>query len=163
MDHNTSTRLTPKGFMKTISIIHYALVAGVLALGLVNFLQTAISPDQENNAMTYLFPVFGLMGIFVGSIIFKQMLPKLKTENLLSKKLMGYQTACLIRWALIEGPALLNIVWFGNTGNSLYLAVGATLVIYLTWLRPTKQKLEQELELKGELLNQFKKEDEPCP
>jgi len=161
--NQSNTKQTPKGFMKTFSIVHFGLAAGVLALGLVQFSIKDIVPTSEidqEDPMIYIFPIVGLAGIFVGNLLFKQLLPKLKSETLLSKKLMGYQTANIIRWALIEGPPLLNIIWFGSTGNSLFLAVGGTLFVYLLWLRPAKQKTIQELELKGELLNQFKKESQ---
>lgn len=152
---------TPKNYLKTISILHIALVAGPLLLGTFFYLQTDVSTTSEDDMMIYIFPLLGVAGIFVGQFLFKQLTSKLKKDATLSSKLATYQTASLVRWALVEGPALLNFVWFGNTSNSLFLAIGATLLIYLFLLRPTKTKIQNDLKLQGPQLTQFTKTDHP--
>lgn len=153
---NSNTHTTPKNIVKNLTIIHLGFVFALFAFGMVQFFTNDIAStsqvDQADN-MVYVFPILGLAGFFMGNFIFKQLLAKAKHEPTLIQKLTGYQTASLIRWALLEGPALLNLVWFGLTGDSLYLMVGASLFICLLWLRPSKAKIAQELELKGESLN----------
>jgi len=75
--------------------------------------------------------------------------------------LAGYQAASLIKYALLEGPALLNIIWFSLTGNLLYLTIGGVMILFLFIQRPKAEKIEKELELKSDHKRQFYKLDEP--
>ena len=154
---------TPKGFFKTLSIIHMALLGGLLLVTVLLYLQTEKLPpnDSGEDVMIYIFPSIGILGIFLSKFLFKQQLQQLEDKKLLSQKLPGYLTASLISYALIEGPAFLNIVWFGSTGNMLYFAVTLTLIVYLLWQRPTRSKIENDLNLTGELKRQFNQVDAP--
>ena len=60
---------------------------------------------------------------------------------------MAYQTALIIRCAFSEGASLLGIVAFLITGNLVYLLLTGLNIIYFIWIRPTKQKIEDELNL----------------
>ena len=141
------------------------LIGGLLMATAVFYLQTEKVPPNtgEEDLMIYVFPSIGILGIFLSKFLFAQQLKHLEDKKLLSQKLPGYLTASLISYALVEGPAFLNLVWFNTTGNMLYFAVTLTLLVYLLWQRPTRQKVEHQLQLKGELLTQFRKENETYP
>jgi len=154
--------VTPNKFIKTISIIHLALLLGPILAGVVFYLNTEITTNgTTNDIFVYIFPVIALAGIFASKVLYRLFLNPLKQKEQLKEKLAGLQSASLIQYALIEGPAFLNIIWFSQTGNLLYLTIGAVLLIYLFTLRPTKTKIETDLELKGEHKRQFKKGNEP--
>ncbi|NKI30462.1 hypothetical protein [Croceivirga thetidis] len=149
---------TPNEFVKTISIIHFGLVAGLLAFGTITFFQTDIANSSslnQNDPLIYIAPLVGMAGIFGSKVVFQKLVERAKSANGLQDKLAAYQTASLIQWALIEGPAFLNLALFMSSGNSLYLAVAVTLLLYLAWLRPTKIKISSDLELRGDDLAQF--------
>ncbi|GMN10548.1 hypothetical protein MTsPCn9_24760 [Croceitalea sp. MTPC9] len=153
---------TPNKIVKTISIIHLALLAGPLLTGAFFYLNTEINTSgNTNDIFIYIFPMIALAGIFASKVLYRLFLNPLKQKEQLRDKLAGLQSASLIQYALIEGPAFLNIVWFSQTGNLLYLTVGGVLLIYLFILRPTKTKIENDLELKGEHKRQFNKGNEP--
>lgn len=155
MNINTQ-KTTPRNFLKTLAILHLALLAGPLLAGIFFYFNTEIKVNgTANDILIYIFPIIGLAGIFTSKFLYQQFLTPLKAHELLKTKLVGLQTASLIQYVLIEGPALLNIVWFEKTGNLLYLTVGGVLLIYLFMLRPTKSKIENDLELKGEHKRQF--------
>ncbi|MDT0605506.1 hypothetical protein [Croceitalea rosinachiae] len=157
-------KTTPQAFLKTLSILHLALLAGPLLAAIFFYLNTEVNINGASNEIfIYVFPVIGLAGIFASKFLYQQFLKPLKQHELLQTKLAGLQTASLIQYAVVEGPALLNIVWFGQTGNLLYLTIGAVLLIYLFILRPTKTKVETDLELKGAHKRQFDKLDESLP
>lgn len=152
---------TPNKIVKTISIIHLALLAGPLIAGAFFYLNTEISTNGSgNDIFIYIFPIIGLGGIFASKVIYRLFLNPLKQKENLRDKLAGLQSASLIQYALIEGPAFLNIIWFSQTGNLLYLTIGGVLLIYLFILRPNKAKIENDLELKGEHKRQFHKGNE---
>ena len=154
---------TPKSFVTTISIIHLALSAGLLIFGVFQYYSNTINlnASYQKDVLVYVFPLVGLAGFFVGNTLYRKILERLTEKSKLSVKLNGYLNASIIRWGCIEAPAVLNLAWFGIKGNSLFLAVGGTLALYLLWLRPTKTKIETELALKGTALSQFRRADEP--
>jgi hypothetical protein len=86
---------------------------------------------------------------------------KLKDKHSLKEKLSGYQSAKIIKYALIEGPAFFSIVIALNTENSYFLTIAAALIGYLYFQKPTKEQIESDLELTGKMRSQFQKMDEP--
>lgn len=156
--------LTPRKFLKTLSIIHAALLMGPLVLGAFLFLNTDItstSAQNSNDIFIYIFPLFGMIGIFASKFIYKRILSTLFNKNSLREKLMGLQTASIIQYALVEAPAFLNLAWFGLSGNSLFLTVAGVLLIYLFIQRPTTTKILNDLQLTGEEVRQLNKMDAP--
>lgn len=154
---------TPRSYIKTLTIIHYALLAGPMILGIVFYLNTALdlNGNTNNDIFVYIFPLIALGGIFGGNFTFKKLLLNSKKNDSLQHKLASYQTASIVKFALLDGPALLNIMWFSQTGNLLYLTIGMVLVLFLFMQRPTKIKIENDLELTGEHKRQFNKLNEP--
>ena len=153
---------TPNKIVKTLSIIHLAMAIGPLLTGAVFYMNTELNTNgTQNDIFIYIFPVIALAGIFASKVLYRVLINPLKQKERLQDKLAGLQSASFIQYALIEGPAFLNIIWFSQTGNLLYLTIGAVLLIYLFTLRPTKTKIENDLELKGEHKRQFDKGNEP--
>ena len=138
-------------------------MAGPFVLGIVFYRTTQIRTDGSinDNIFVYIFPMLGLIGIFISKIVYRKLLRPLGQKDRLSTKLAGLQAASLISYALVEGPALLNIVWFSQTGNLLYLTVGAVLIIYLFTVRPKKEKVVNDLRLSNEHKKQFDSMDTP--
>jgi len=155
-------KTTPRNFIKTLSIVHFAMVLGPLLTGVIFYMNTElITNGTQNDIFIYVFPLIALGGIFASKFLFNLFIKNLKNHETLQAKLAGYQTASLIKFALIEGPAFLNIVWFSQTGNLLYLTIGGVLILFLFMQRPKAEKIETELELNSEHKRQFQKLDEP--
>ena len=163
---NTTAVLTPKSFIKTLSIIHLGLMAGPFLFGVVIYSQTTDSYMDYSNTediFIYIVPIIAITGIFVGNLLFKQKMRSAGELDGLRPKLFQFQTASLIKYALIEGPALLGIVAFDNTSNLTYLYIAGILILFMYLLRPTKEKIALGLDLKGEEKAQFNKLDHPIP
>jgi hypothetical protein len=154
---------TPKTFLKTLSIIHLALIAGqvlfaITALGIKTKHQTDVK--NSNEAFMFIVPLLALAGFVAGHMLFKQQVNKLSGETSLKEKIKGYQGAVIVRFALLEGPSLFAIVAFLLTKNLLFLLVSALIILYFISLRPTKEKTENDLNLSYEEKLNFDKEDE---
>ena len=65
----------------------------------------------------------------------------------LEQKLKIFQSASIVKYALLEGPAFFAIVAYNLTGNALPLVIGVCLVLYLAVQRPNLQKLLDALPL----------------
>ena len=147
---NSIEKVTPKTFVKTISIIHFALLGGIIMFGAFVYFQNnnwILNIENTEDIFLMVVPLTILAGVLMGSIIYRKKVNSLKDRQSLKEKLTGFQEALILKYALIEGPAFLSIVAAMLTGNSLYLIISGVLVLYMLSLKPTQRKIEQGLEL----------------
>jgi len=150
--NDTSIKPNP-AFFKVITIIHFALLIGQVLFGITVFSitnSTAINLKAGNDPFFYAVPFLILFGILGGTFVFKQQVAKFAGKQLLIEKTQGYQTALITRFALAEGPSLFGIVSYMLTGNAFYLILIGLNVLYFIWIRPTKSKAEDDLNLSYE-------------
>lgn len=153
---------TPKTFLKTFSIIHFALVMGVSLFAVVTYMITEnqkFSIDYSGDFMFFVVPLMGIAGIMAGNFFYGNTLKGLAAKDTLKEKLSGFQTASIIKYALLEGPALFGIVAFMNEGNQYFLSISLFLIGWLLMQRPTRDKVERDLMLEGALKSEFQQED----
>ena len=163
MEKKENYELTPKGFLKTISILFLGLLAGPLIFGIFTYStikETKIDYSDTNDIFLFLVPLVAISGILVGNILFKEQIDKLKNKDSLREKLSGFQTASIIKYALLEGPAFLGIVAFNDNGNLLYLIISGILILYLISQRPTNDIIETTLNFTNEQQNQFNQREQ---
>ena len=126
MEKKETYELTPKRFLKTISIIHFALFVGPLAFGIFHYFniqETKIDYSNIDDVYLFLVPILGILGIFGGNVLFNEKINDLTKLNTLREKLVGFQTASIIKYAFLEGAALFGIVAFEKDGNLIYLFI----------------------------------------
>lgn len=141
-----------KSYFKTLKLLHLSLVAGlsiflVLAVVQGNGFQADLS---NTSTFLYLVPIVALLGYFGSQVLFKKMLAKIAHSDSLNQKLQRFQSALLVKYALIEAPAFFSLFAYYITGNALPLVIAACLLAYLFVQRPTKEKLETSLRLSAE-------------
>ncbi len=137
-------------YLKTVSIIHLALLIGQAMFATVVFIQSGSTKIVFNDASdSYFFIVIGLAvgGFAASNFLFKQNLNKANEQTDIKSKLAKYQSALIIRYALLEGPSLFGIVVYLLTGNLFYLIVSIVIMLYFLSLMPTKEKIKEELQL----------------
>ena len=64
-----------------------------------------------------------------------------------SERFAVYRSACILQWALIEGPCLFCIIGFFLTGNYAFMALAGVLIILFAMQSPTKAKVMLHLNL----------------
>ena len=139
-----------KGILKTLTLIHYALLGG---LGMFCAVSLLITQDVKWDLNAWDDPFFLMIpaaivgGLGMSSFLYKQQLSGLRAKATKEEKAKGYPTACIIKWALLEGPALLGIMAFLMTGNAYYISLALLLILYFILQRPTQQKMQSELQL----------------
>ena len=77
----------------------------------------------------------------------------------LNEKLTGYQSALIIKYALVEGPAFFTIVAYLLTANILFPFITVFLVFVLVLSAPRKDKLISDLNLSLSETNLLNKPD----
>lgn len=136
--------------LKSLTLIHAALVFGLVAFGFVSYFFGVGFVGQfqmQDDIFIYVIPILAILGYFGSQIIFKQKLAAINKTDELSSKLAQYQTACIMKYAFIEGPAILAFYIFMGNGYLLHFSIAVCLVAYLLVQRPKKDKLMDELNL----------------
>ncbi|WP_420572621.1 hypothetical protein [Kordia sp.] len=160
---NKLQHITPNQFVKTLTIIHLALVVGVVIFTCVTLFLNKDAMNFEfsgEDSFLLIYPVIAIGGVSMSQLLFKKMLAVAKQKTDLIAMLGQYQTASLIKYVLIEGPAMIGTVFFLLTNNAAFIAIAGLLIAFLVLQRPTKTKIESDLALRGELRNQFQRYDE---
>lgn len=150
MDNNKSINPSPGGFHKSISIIHLALLSGQIIFALIAYAQAVkvfFGIRNMDDELIYIVPLVAVIGFVASNRIFRQRMNALQHKKSLGEKMIGYQTALLFRYALLEVPTLLAIVAFWLNSNLFYLAIAGLLLLYFLMLRPTRDQFEQDLDL----------------
>lgn len=128
--------------IKTLQIIHLAVCAGTI---LAYFLLGELSIEKlkniqviDSSSIVYVFiPILAfVLSTFLFKSQLKQIDPKLKTED----KLPVYQTASIMRWAVLEGAAFLILFLKPD-----FILFGILIIIYLIFLRPTEERINNDL------------------
>jgi len=143
---------TTKEYFKLLSIIHLALIVGLVLFGLVVsfFIADFQHPDYTSELariVVYLVPGLCIVGMIAGNIISKSKFKLLKEESDINIKLTGYREALIIRNALLEGPGLFALVTIFITNDMNYLIYAGVMVLLMLAKKPTMRSLIAELEL----------------
>ncbi|MGE0019230.1 MAG: hypothetical protein AB7S72_06155 [Draconibacterium sp.] len=145
------TQLTSKSYFTSLKIIHFALTAGIAFFMLIAItLQfTGFEPELKEMEMILLgITVFAAAsGIFTGNLLFRKRLEQLVELKSLEKKLLGYQSALILKYALVEGPAFFTIVGYLMTANIMFPVITVLLIFTMVLFAPRKDKLISDLNL----------------
>ena len=136
-------------FIQTLKLIHIALVVGLTIFSVLAYAQNnSFNADiNTNSTLLYIVPIVALLGYFGSQMFFKKMLLQVNTSDSLQTKLNKYQTAAIVKYALIEGPAFIALFVYHTTGNALPLVIAVCLLAYLFVQKPTKDKIIDSLNL----------------
>lgn len=162
MQSNTQ-EFTPNKFVQTLTMIYMALLSGLLFFIAIVFFQFdgGMTPTFDtSDTLLLIYPVIAIGAIVVSQMIFKKLLAAAENKPGLKNKLDSYQTASIIKFAMIEGPAFLGIVLSMTTGNTAFIAIAGVLVIFLILQKPSRTKVESDLNLRGDDRNRFNRYDE---
>jgi hypothetical protein len=129
--------------IKTLQTIHLALTLGVtfayfFLSDLTSFNDLFILPVIDKNSIY--IGIIPIVAYVLSNVVFRMMLRQVDKKLKVASNLGAYQTASLVRWAILEGAAFYII--FNNTEFILF---GAMLIIYLALLRPSETTITNDL------------------
>jgi len=129
--------------IKIIQMIHLVLTLGValayFSLAEIASINELFILPEINNSTIYIGAIPIVAYIF-SNIIFKTLISRIDKKLKIEANLGAYQTASLIRWAILEGAAFLIII-----NNPDFILFGVVLIIYLALLRPTEIGVTKDL------------------
>ena len=142
-------KLMQNSFLKTMSIIFFALLAGQLIfIAIAFFIVTKNPPQSQNDDMlNIIVPILVGSGLFISNFMFRQLLGKIKNDSSFEIKLEAYRSALIIRYALLEGPSIFSTVAYLLSGNIIFLAFSGVMVLAFMTNMPSRNKATQDLNL----------------
>ena len=130
--------------IKTLKIIHLALCAGLIMayiiIGQITSFEALKLPEIDNDSIVYLLIPF--MAFSISNLLFKSQLKKAHPKASLEENLPVYQTACIMRWAILEGAAFVLLIL-----KKEFIVFGILLIAYLLFLHPTEEKIKKDLNI----------------
>ena len=139
-----------KSYIKTLTIIHFALVAGqVIFIAVVTGLNgsTKILLDAEKDPLIFAVPGLALIVLVAGAMLGKKLAETAAQKATLNEKLHHYRSALILRYAMIEGASLFGIVAYFLSGNFFFIIVSIVMILVMAMLRPTRHKIEEDLKI----------------
>jgi hypothetical protein len=132
--------------LKALNIIHKALLMGPIIFGAICFYLVyngmgIIADETFNRTLQVIAIAIAAAGFFIGTALFKKKLAVIKTTDDAAQKFNLYRAACILQWALLEGPSLFCIISFFITGNYAFLVLAGALIILFAMMAPTKIKV----------------------
>ena len=128
--------------LKVFKIIHLALIAGLILsyyfLGDLGNLTELTFPTVNSENYIYLF--IPIAAFIISNLLFKHFISKIDNNLSVQQKLVSYQTASIIRWAILEGAAFLILLIYPE-----FLLFGILLIVYLALLIPTEARIKRDL------------------
>ena len=113
-----------------------------------NYLILGVAMAAMSSVMAFILP--GMLLAKVRAIVADEVEPL--TYDQLKEYVPKYQTAKIVQWALVEGPGLLNGVFFFLTGHLPFLMIGGAMLLLLVFLRPSLKDLVQRMGIAGNRL-----------
>lgn len=142
--------LSLQGLLKTLSILYLTFLSSQVLFAIVAFIQqrnTYFEFENSDDVYIYAVPVLAVAA-FVGSmLVFRAQISALSVKGTLNEKFLGYQSAYLVRLAFLEAASLFGIIAFFLEGNLFSLLFSGLIVLYFLTLRPSKEKVEADLNL----------------
>ena len=128
--------------LKTLQIIHLSICAGVI-LGYVilgDFSPEVLQmPIVDSNSIIY--AIIPLIAFVFSDFIFRSQINKIDAKVSFDEQFPMYQTASIVRWAILEGAAFVLLILKKD-----FILFGILLIVYLLLLFPSEFKVKSDLE-----------------
>lgn len=127
---------------KTLRIIHLAICAGVIVAYLIIGKPTIQNLTIKGIAAPdFIYLMIPVLAFLLSNHMFKTQLKQADAKSGLEGNMGLYQTACIIRWAILEGAAF--ILLFVKPG---FMVFGILIIVYLLTLHPSETKAKNDLQ-----------------
>ena len=129
--------------LKIIKIIHLAICAGVI-FAYILLSDLSVLADLKLpviDASSYIYLMIPVIAIFAGNYLYKFQSKKVDSNLKLEDKIPFYQTATIMRLALLEGAAFLILFVKPD-----FIVFGILIILYIIFIRPTENQFRKDFE-----------------
>ncbi len=145
-----NSEISSRTFFSTLALMHAGMVVGLVLFLSIAFYINA-SGGYEGNIELIVFiwviPLVAVSGMIASILVFRAKIQKARGIEDFVSRLSAYKTALIIRWALLEGPALLAVIGYLISGEILFFSIAVMLIMILLISRPSRKKLAMDLQL----------------
>lgn len=142
-------RQTPASLFRTLPFIFLALLGGMVIMGTMIYVMnpvTDVNFDLKNPFLAIML-IAMIGGIFGSNMGYNFLKDKIEVQDSIESKVTKIQQAIIMRYAFVEAPALLGIVFYLKEANLVFLMLSAMMVLYFLTLRPSKEKILDDMNL----------------
>jgi hypothetical protein len=148
-------KVTSEAFFRTLLILFAGMLMSQFTFaGVMVYMQLTGELELTAGGLepmwTYILIGGASIGLLTSPLLANMFIAKAAMKPTLSEKLRGYQTASIIRYALLELPSILGIVGFMNTGAYWFFGFTGASVISFLLVIPNKQRAIEALRLNHE-------------
>lgn len=127
---------------KALKILHIAMCVGVIMiLGIMRYLVKQ-QPPVDHTEDNIIFEVIGVglafIGVLISRFLFFTRASAATSVPSLSEKINIYRGALIVQLALLEGPSIINTIFYFLTKNDLHFFIALGLLLFMIWSRPTR-------------------------
>lgn len=153
----STRKITSQAYFQTLFILWAAmLMSHVSMTGVAIYLSLMgeLPPSDPETAMPIIYALAGVGAGCLGAAVVlpNSLIAKAADKSGLKDKLRGFQTASIIRFALLEAPSLMGLVGVMLTGELLFLTACGASAVMLAVFMPSKQRAIEGLRLSGDEL-----------
>lgn len=151
------------GYYQSLRLLHTVLVFGMLLFVSVSFFivfkrSGSLVDISLDRILQVIAVVFTGVSLFIGFRLFNNKILELRRSLLpVRAKLDAYRLACIIWWAMIEGPALFATVGYFLTGNTAFFALSLFHIAILAVFMPRRDNFKLLLNLKDTEMGELDK------
>ena len=144
-----------KGVRKILTqlqLVFLGLICGMVAVGFGFYMAGINLPeDQKMNLaiLNYVAPISGIALLVISQRFFLSRIKNFSISTPLHEKLLGWQSAALLRMILMDGAVLVNLATLALTGNMLFVLLAFVLLGLFVIQFPSLKSLIRELNLSG--------------
>lgn len=145
----------PLSNIRTLKLLHSSLLVGQLVFAAIAvyliYSKSFYPVFQKSEIVTIVSS--GVIGFACAFIIIALQIYKKKVDEIknsdenISLKISRFRTVSIIRWAMIEAPAMLAIICYLLTGNQFLLIVIAIILFIFYYTKPSLAKVATELSM----------------
>lgn len=146
--------ISSRTYFFTLNLVYYAQIFALIVFSAVTLVLYSPTGEATENNLIQVFqfavPIGTIVLLASGYFIFKAVVSKIEKSSHLKSKLPKYQSAVIVRAAMIEVAGFLGTIAAFLTGEMYFIAATALIVIVLILLRPTVHGVVEDLSLTPE-------------
>lgn len=140
--------------IKALQLIHLGYCASILVFaGVVILVNKATMTFDfklgQHDPSEFIAPITAVAFLFIAPLIFNKIVQSIEDSSDAATKITKYQSAFIVKFALLEGAALFNIVMCLKTSNSFFLLFAALSFLVMLMGRPTLDKICSDFNLQN--------------
>ncbi|NBC84080.1 MAG: hypothetical protein GVY19_11985 [Bacteroidetes bacterium] len=142
-------------YFRSLEIIYIAFIASQGVFGVISIVLVAGGLFEHRfnrlwDIFIFLIPAVVIVGIIINKVMYQQRVHSIKEKPGLMSKMYALRAAKVVRWSVMEASSLTAIGAYLLTGYWLFIVLSAIVVLVFLSIKPTIERLANELELNAE-------------